>query len=77
MTGEYRILRVADDWNGRIGYTVQLKKRWWVFSWWSDLCGDTGVSLSKTAIVFGSIETAEQWAKEFLKGSIAKEGCVK
>ena len=73
MTGEYRILRIADDWNSRIGYVVQLKKRWWVFSWWEYLYGETGIGLTKSRLVFGNIETARIWAQEFLKGRIVEE----
>ena len=74
MTGEYRILRIADDWNKRIGYTVQIKRKWWIFSWWGYLYGETGIGLTKECLVFGSVETAREWALEFLKGRIVEEG---
>lgn len=71
MTGEYRILRTADEWNKRIGYTVQIKKKWWIFSWWEYLRDETCLG---GILVFGSVETAREWALEFLKGSIVEEG---
>ena len=70
MTGEYRILRVADGWHGRIGYSVQIKKRCMFFSWWEYIRDEACLG---EVIIFADFETAEEWAKEFLKGKIAKE----
>ena len=70
MNRQYRILRVADEWNKRIGYQVQLKKHWWIFTWWEYLRDDTFMG---GILVFGDIETAKTWAEEFLKGRVVEE----
>lgn len=71
MTGEYRILRTVDGYTNRISYTVQIKKKWWIFSWWEYLRDETFLD---GIMVFEDAETARKWALEFLKGRIVEEG---
>lgn len=71
MTGEYRILRTVDEWNKSIGYTVQIKKKWWIFSWWEYLRDETFL---EGIIVFENVEIAREWALEFSKGRIVEVG---
>lgn len=71
MTGEYRILRTVDGWNNCIGYTVQIKKKWLIFSWWEYLRDDTFLG---EIMVFADVGTARAWALEFVKSRIVEEG---
>ena len=67
MSEEYRLIKQIDTWREEpLCYAVQIRKHWWIFSWWEYLRDDFWESVVK----FGNKEDAIRYAKEFIKGRI-------
>ena len=69
MEKQYRLIKKIDTWRkDPLCYAVQIKKHFWIFSWWEYLRCDSWGSI----VLFSDREDAIKYAKEFLQGRIVK-----